>query len=333
MLTLDVFKGDGFSMMELTASVNKVPYVPGRLGRMGLFTSVPQHTRIASIEEDAGVLSLIPTTPYGAPPTQSQGSKRKLRYLEIPRRSKEDKVQAAEVQGLRAFGKTELETAQEFANKKLATLARQHDATQEYSRIGAVKGIILDADGTTTLYNLFTEFGVTQTSVDFVLGTATTEMLPKCYAVSRAIEDELGVATYDHIHVICGKTWFERFTTHPIVKDAYHRYQESAKLRNDSRSGFEFGELVFEEYRGKVGGVSFVADSEAHAFPVGVPELFISVYAPGDFLESANTLALPRYSKIAFDTEYNRWMKMLVESNYIDLCTRPKTLVKLTTSN
>lgn len=333
MLTLDVFKGDGFSMMELTASVNKMPYVPGRLGKLGLFTSQPQHTRIASIEEEGGILNLIPTTPYGAPPTKSSNAKRKLRYLEIPRRSKEAEVQAGELIGLRAFGKTELETAKDYGDKKLVKLTADHDATQEYSRIGAVKGVILDADGATTLYNLFTEFGVTQTTVDFVLGTSTTEMLPKCLAVKRAIEDELGLAMYDHIHVICGKTWFEKFTTHPVVKDAYHRYQDSAKLRSDNREGFEFGGIVFEEYRGSVGGVSFVADSEAHAFPVGVPGLFLSVFAPGDFMEAAGTLALPRYAKTAFDTEYNRWMKFLVESNYIDICTRPKALVKLTTSN
>jgi hypothetical protein len=40
-------------------------------------------------------------------------------------------------------------------------MATKMDATLEHLRIGAIKGQILDADGSALIYDLFTEFGVT----------------------------------------------------------------------------------------------------------------------------------------------------------------------------
>ena len=59
---------------------------------------------------------------------------------------------------------------QAVVNDRLAMMAMKHDATLEHLRIGAIKGQILDADGTTILYDLFDEFGVSQQAeVDFDL--------------------------------------------------------------------------------------------------------------------------------------------------------------------
>jgi Phage major capsid protein E len=44
----------------------------------------------------------------------------------------------------------------------------------EHFRIGAIKGQILDADGSAVIYDLFTEFGVAaHTEVDFDLDNAS----------------------------------------------------------------------------------------------------------------------------------------------------------------
>ena len=66
----------------------------------------------------------------------------------------------------------------EYAPQAGGMRLRQHaqltlDPTIEYQRVGALKGIILNGDGS-TLYNLFTEFGVTPpTEVGFDLANAT----------------------------------------------------------------------------------------------------------------------------------------------------------------
>lgn len=333
-LLTDIFGSNAFSAIELTAAVNQVPFSPGRIGQLGLFEARGVATRNIAVESLSGSLSLIPDTPLGAPANQHKHNDRTARNFRIPHHPLEDTILASEIQDVRVFGGTQLQGVQDVVNQRLIEMARKHDATLEYGRIGAIKGIILDADGSTSLYNLFTEFGISQDTVDFVLGTSTTEMLTKCYAVSRLIETELGQAVYDHVHCFAGKTWFERFTTHPTVAKAYANYQEAAgRLGGDNRRGFTFGGIVFEEYRGSVGGVSFVADSEAHFFPVGVPGMYITRFAPMDAVDTVNTLGLPRYARQAIDRDYGRYVKVLTESNPINLCLRPKALIKGTTSN
>lgn len=56
---LDVFSRDAFSFVTLTDSINKLPFVPGRLGSLGLFTEAPVPTTSIALEEQAGILTLV----------------------------------------------------------------------------------------------------------------------------------------------------------------------------------------------------------------------------------------------------------------------------------
>lgn len=334
MPTLDIFSNSAFSLTSLTDAINKVPFVPGRLGQLGIFDESGVSTTSVMIEEREGSLSLIETSPRGAPATQNLHNKRKARSLVVPHIALEDTVLADEIQNVRAFGtENALEGVQNVVNLRLAEMARKHDATLEHLRIGAIKGQVLDADGTSVLYDLFGEFGVTQhTEIDFDLDNATPAkgaVRKKCHDVVRKVEDELGAAPYTYVHAFCSATFFDDLVSHPEVEESYRRYQESAFLRAGLvRKSFEYAGITFEEYRGKVGSVDFIADGKAHFFPVGVPGLFRQYNAPADFVETANTIGLPRYAKQAVDQEFGRWVKLHTQSNPLPICTRPKVLIK-----
>lgn len=336
---IDIFTGDGFGVIELTAAINKQPFVPGKVRSLGIFEERGIVTTSIEIEEIAGTLAIIPNTRRGAPASQNKHAKRVVRSLTVPHFPLEDTIMASELQNVRAFGSTtELENIQNKVAQRLGEIRKKHDATLEYGSIGAVKGLLLDSDGITPIYNLFNEFGVEQTSIDFTLGTAATNMLGNCTDVAGAIEDELGAAVYDHIHVLCGKSFWKRFVSHPAVQDAYKYFEATGQrvnpLREDLRyKGFQFGDLIFEQYRGQVSGVAFVADNEAHAFPIGLPGLFITRFAPADFVETVNTEGLPIYAKAAVDPMFQRFVALHTQSNPISLCTRPGTLIKLISSN
>ena len=339
MLIQDAFNSNAFAEVELTAAINKQPFVPRKLGSMGLFEEKGVSVLTIAVEESDGTLSLIPNTARGAPSNQNLHSKRKLRPLNIPHFPLDETIMAEEIQGIRAFGSSELQVVERVRDDRLREMRAKHDATLEYGRIGAVKGIIYDSNGSTVIYNLFTEFGETQDSVDFVLGTATTDIKGKCVSVSRLVETELGADMYDHIHVFCGDEWFDKFVRHTEVKAAYERWAANGSaggqgqfLREDNRRGFPFAGMIFENYRGSVGGVDFVADAEAHFFPVGVPGLFITRFGPADFMETVNTLGLPMYAKAEMK-RFDRGIDIHTQSNPISICTRPKVLVKGTTSN
>jgi Phage major capsid protein E len=100
------------------------------------------------------------------------------------------------------------------------------------------------------------------------------------------------------------------------------------KMPYQARGSFEYSSIVFEEYRGRVGSVDFTDASKAYFFPVGVPGLFRQYNAPADFVETANTIGLPRYAKQAVDQQFARWVMLHVQSNPLPICTRPRVLIK-----
>jgi hypothetical protein len=319
MPALDIFSSSAFSMVALTDAINKMPYVPGRIGQLGLFREQGVSTTSVMIEEREGSLNLVETTARGAPAIQNTTNKRKARSLVVPHIALEDTILADEVQNVRAFGsESMLEGVQAVVNQRMFEMATKMDATLEHLRIGAIKGQILDADGSAVIYDLFTEFGVTaHTEIDFDLDNATPApgvIKKKCHDIRRKIEDELGAQPYEHIHAICGADFFDDLITHPEVEKAYERYLDGAFLRQgQARGSFEYSGIVFEEYRGRVGTVDFTDASKAYFFPVGVPGLFRQYNAPADFVETANTIGLPRYAKQAVDQQFARWVMLHVQ--------------------
>ncbi len=121
--------------------------------------------------------------------------------------------------------------------------------------------------------------------------------------------------------------------SHPEVTAAYERWQSNQAggqpgdfLRAGmARRSFVYASIMFEEYRGKVGATDFVAPDKAHFYPVGVPGLFVTRFGPADFVEAVNTLGLPRYAKAAPDMRFQRFVDLHMQTNPLNMCTRPRT--------
>jgi hypothetical protein len=329
---LNPFSNDAFQMVALTAAINKIPNTYGRLEQLGLMPPEGVRTRTLLIEEMSGVLNLLPTMPVGAPATLGTQAKRKVRSFVIPHIPHDDVVLPEEVQGLRAFGsENDLEALANLIARKLQNMRNKHAITLEHLRMGALKGVILDADGS-ILYDLYSEFGITAKSVNFALTTNTTEVLLKVLEVKRHIEDNLRGEFMTGIMCLCSQGFFDALTTHPKVKEAYQRWQQGQLLFTDNRTNFSFGGIVFEEYRGQATDPSgvvrkFIADDEAHFFPLGTASTFRTYFAPADFNETANTLGLPLYAKQA-PRKFERGTDLHTQSNPLPLCLRPEILVR-----
>jgi hypothetical protein len=260
--------------------------------------------------------------------------KRKMRSFSIPHIPHDDVVLPEEVQGIRAFGsETELQSIAEVITDHLQSMRNKHAITLEHLRMGALKGYILDADSS-TLYNLYDEFEITPKVVSFALGTTTTDVKKKCMEVVRHVEDNLRGEFMTGVHCLVSPEFFDALTSHKNVKDAYELWQEGAALRNDMRSGFSFGGITFEEYRGQATDMNgnvcrFIAANEGHCFPTGTAETFVSYFAPADFNETVNTLGLPMYAKQC-PRKFDRGTDLHTQSNPLPMCLRPGVLVKVT---
>jgi len=199
--------------------------------------------------------------------------------------------------------------------------------------MGALKGVILDADGS-VIYDLFDEFDITPATINFGLDKADTNVKKKCADVLRHLEDHLKGEFMTAAHVLCSPEFYDPLTDHPKVKDAFTYWQQGAVLINDMRAGFTYGGLTFEEYRGQatdVNGVTsrFIAAGEAHVFPFGTVDAFSTYFAPADFNETANTLGQVLYAKQE-PRKFERGTDLHTQSNPLPMCHRPGVLVKLT---
>lgn len=329
----DLLNHGSLTIESLTADINNLPFVPTRIRGMGLFTEQPINTTIALIGISNSKLTLVPNVPRGAPSQPKSLDDKTAKPFRVPHLPQRSTVMADSLQGARTFGasgQSEIDSAARRVTALNGKHRRDLDFTIEYHRLGAIKGLILDADGS-TMFDLYTEFGVAQQTEDFALGTDTTKVLTKTTSVLRKIEKALDGIKPAGVHAFVGSAWFDKFISHPKVERAYERFQEGAKLRSDNRSGFEFGGIVFEEYQGDYGGVVQVAPNEGYAFPIGVPDMFITRFAPADYIETVNTDGLPYYSK-AEPMKFNKGIEMESQSNPLNLNTRPAAVVKLTSS-
>ncbi len=336
MPSLDIFNDDAFSLRSLTKAINETPYQPMLVSSLGLFTEDPISTTSLMIEKRGTTLNLVPAASRGAPGRVESNDKSKLIPISTVHLPQRGAVLADEVQNVRAFGtESELEMVQSIVNRKLEKMRRNLDVTIEYQRMGAIKGQVLDANGTDVILDLFTTFGVSQQTHAMALTTDATKVKIKVMEAHRKVEDKLGGFRYTGMMALCGKGFFDALVSHPAVVAAYDRWMDGAFLREVQRSqdsgspGFIFANTTWHEYRGSVGGVSFIGDDDAYLIPMGIRDLFVTNYAPADYMETVNTLGLPYYAKQEA-MRMNKGVELEAQSNPISLCTRPDVVVKLT---
>lgn len=334
---INPFDQDAFNMVSLCAAINILPNMYGRINELGIFADDGITTRTAVVEEENGVLNILKTLPVGAPGNQNKVGKRKVRSFVVPHIPLDDIIRPEEFQGIRAFGQPAgMETLASVMNRHLQTAKNKYAITLEHLRMGALKGIILDADAS-TLYNLYTEYGISPKTVAFDLSVTSplTNVASKCREVVRHIEDNLKGEVMRGVRCLVSSEFFDAFISHPNVEKFYLNWQNAAAIaQQDPRKGFNFGGVTWEEYRGVAtdeNNVSrrFIAAGEGHAYPEGTMETFKTVYAPGNFIETVNTPGIPLYAKQVME-KMGRWVDLHMESNPLPLCLRPAVLVKVT---
>ena len=333
-LVLNPFTSDAFSFLSLTDSINKIPFTPGRLGELGLFSESGIPTTGIMVEENNGFLSLINASKRGGPGETRPKNPRTARTLNASHYQIDDTILAEEVQSVREFGMPATpRTVETYLGQRMAQITPNFDATLEFQRVGALSGIILDKNGA-TVYNLFTEFGVTQaTAISFGGLASTVKPRQVSATVVRTIKKLLGGIAMKGVGAMCSDTFWDALITHPDVEKTY-LYQEGQRLRDGiAYAQLDFGGVHWENYQGYVpknDGTSdvtpFIPAGAVLFYPLGVPNFFRTVFAPADYNETVNTIGLPRYAKaIPFDN--NKGVRLEMQANPLSYCTRPGALV------
>ncbi|MDR3152887.1 MAG: major capsid protein [Deltaproteobacteria bacterium] len=330
----------GFSLVEMTEAINKLPNRPNRISSLGLFSDFPITSNVALIEIKRNSLTLLPTQPWGTAGVGSGPTDRELKSLVVPHTPWEDTVMAADVIGVRRFGSDNaLETIQDKVLEKLQQAKDAFDATDEYRKVKALQGTVLDADGVTELFNSYAFFGGVRKSFDFKLGDSSQNVPENIIKLKRYMEKNLMGESMTGIRVFVGPVFFDKLVKHPSVKEIFLNWNGALeRLGGDFRSGFPLGGVIFEEYSGTVpkpdgsGMVQFVPEDGGMAIPLGTRSTFRRFVAPADYNSTVNTLGQPYYA-FQKETYDERGIRLFAQSNTLPICCRPTLLAEVKTSN
>lgn len=324
---LDTFAPDAFTLQSLTASINNTLYAPGRISDMGLFQEQGISTLTAIIEERDGALDLVTPKPRNdAGNVLAKEGDRRVRSFVIPHMPQRDALMADEVQGVRAFGsESQSESLLVRLTEKLQRMRRNIDYTMEHHRLQAVMGNYMASDGATT--SLFTEFGVAQQTLGMGFSTsASSSARSKITTLQENIESALDGVDYANVHVICSSGFWKALIEDKDAKETYLNWTAAADLRQDPRESFVWQGVTWERYRGTA--AVKVTDDSAYAIPMGVPDLFLTRFAPANYAETVNTIGLPYYAKSQM-MDFEKGFELEAQSNALNICTRPRAIIKL----
>jgi hypothetical protein len=340
MLTLDIFNNDAFGTVELTEALELVPYKPQYLGSLNIFEQRPVTTETIAIEQREGTLALVQTTPRGAPLPQRGKDPRTLHDFRTVRVAKGDRIMASEIQNVRDFGTTTaLEQIQDQVMRRMTGVRNDVELTWENMRLGAIQGIVLDADGS-TIRNYFTEFGIAQPGViDFDLDNANPAsgaVRVKCNQVVRAtMRAAKGMwLPQTQVFGLAADDFFDALVAHSEVRQTYLNQQEASQLRNDVGNAFDqvrYGQITFVNYRGTDDGTTLtVPAGTCKFFPVGAPGAFVQAMSPGESMTWANTQGRPFYPMIVPDRDRDQWADVEIYSYPLFIAARPGMLQRAT---
>lgn len=332
MATMDVFTGDAFSSIELTTALERVPFQPSWLGSLNIFEPRPVRTETVAVERRGNQLALVQTSQRGAPLPQATTQARDIRDFRTVRVAKGDRINASEIQNIRQFGsESELQQVQSEVMRRMIKVRRDVELTHENMRLGAVSGVVLDADGS-TIRNWFSEFGITPPTEDsWGLDSPNTDVRAKCHQLARqmARASEGAFTASSRIIALAGDNYFDKLTGNKQVRETYLNWQAAADLRGNAAFGeFEYGGIRWVNYRGTDDGAVGVSPNSVRFFPVGAPGVFEVAQSPGESFEWVNTPGRDMYAVIVPDRDRNMFVDVEVYSYPLHICTRPQMLLR-----
>ena len=330
---------NGFQLTDVSESILLIPNTWGLINELGIFSeqSVSQHS--ITLESTAGTIGLITDRVRGERNNVSRDEVRRLYSYAVPHFPLSDAVKPEDIQGIRAYGTADAaETEAAVIARKLERIRRSHAITLEYARAQAITTGTVYAPNGTVAANYYTDFGVTRKEIDFVLSTATTNLLGKLEEGLAHVQDNiLSGEVINDVVILCSPEFFSKFIDHASVKEAYKYYSSTQEpLRQRLGTGiyrsFYHGGCLLLEYRGSYNGQRLIPAGDAYMLPKGTSESFITAFSPCNRFSFVNSLGEQVY---AFTNRDGNDSEITIESesNFINILRKPQCVVRCFSSN
>lgn len=340
--------GNAFELQDYTQEIAIIPTSWTLLNDVGLFSEEMLSTHTVTFEEQGKTLGLITDQVRGAKPLAGKDDIRKIHSYNIPHFPYADAIKPQDVQSKRAYGSaTMAETEAAVLARKMERIRRNYDVTMEVSRFATLTtGNAYGPSGTIT-GNFFTQTGVTQTVVDFVLGTAGTDVVGKCEAVIAAMQDNANTGdVITGVVAYCSPTFFAKLIAHAKCQQAFQYYTATeGQLIQRNRAGsngpnnisglyreFSFAGIRFIEVRTVLAGQTLIPAQDVVFVPTGTTDTFVSYFSPANKMDFVNTMAERTYMW-TYRSPKGESVDIEAESNWLNVLRRPALVVRGTTSN
>jgi hypothetical protein len=330
---------NAFSVIDYTQELALVPTKWSLLNDIGLFSNESLTTNTVTFEEQNQTLALVTDQYRGAKPRANSDDVRKLHAYPIAHYPVVDALKPEDLQGVRAYGSQDVaETKAAAIARKVAKISRAFDDALELARFRTLSTLQVYAPNGTISGNFATDFGITQKSVNFVLGTAGTDVVAKVEEVIAHMQDNAQGTTVAGVVGYCSPAFFAAFISHPKIVAAYQYYASSDAqnvLRNRAGNSmsmfrqFVYAGVTLIEVRGAIGGVNLVNAGEAIFVPTGTEDVFVTYYGPANKMDLVNTVAEQRYLW-TFDSPKGESTEIEAEANWINVIRQPALIVKAT---
>lgn len=327
-----------FEIVDRTNDINLIPNTWGLINELGIFSeeSVAQNT--ITFESTSGTISVIPDQIRGARNNVNKDDNRIIKAFSLTHHPLDDYVTPQDVAGKRAYGSDNVETKDAVLARKLARVRMNHAITLEAARAQAlVLGTQFSPNGTITT-DYYSDFGIIRKNIDFVLGTAGTEVNEKSEEAIAHIQDNMmSGEVADNFVCICSPEFFAKLIKQAGVKEAYKYYASVQEpLRNRQGTGlyrrFVHGGMEFVEYRASYNGSRLIPANEAYIVPRGTLDSFKTFFGPANKFDLVNTLGEKLYAWTYTDAKGEK-IDIQTETNFLNLLAKPAICVKCTTSN
>lgn len=336
-LVTDIFNQNGWGAIEFHEEiVERVDHKPQLLGSLGLFEPIYSRSRTIAIAQKDRTLTLIPTSADGSPPAELEVKASDLKTFNAVRLAKGSTILASEMAGVLAlpFDQQTKDVAQEVTDRT-ASILDDLELTWEHMRFGAIQGKVLDANGTTVLFDWYDLWDISEASeINFELNVEATDVRKKCRDVKRAMMKKAkGVwAPGTRVGALVGDEFFDLLVNHKQIKETKLGNERAPLLENiEGYSAIEIEGITFINYRGTDDDSTIsIATTKARFFPIGAPGAFKVGYAPAnEFKPYLNQRGREYYGLMLADTSgRDAWDRVELYSYPLFICTRPEMLLR-----
>ena len=322
--TLDIFRGDGFSMTSLIKGIDQKPFKPNFVTSLGLFRKEPIRTETVTIESRKDGLSLIPLSQRGDKAFQRKTEKRNLRHFSTFRLAQEETVFASELQFVRQMDTANamMEAKKEVArrlgggNTSGVGILDNMDLTAEFMQMAALQGYMMDSDGS-IIYDYAAEFGITPLADVNVIysGIGEGDFRIVCNNLIRdaARADSFHWSFKTRYMALCSDEFFDNLSKIPEVRQQYRNAVAGAG--NVVEGGSAFGEITYGNirwvnYRGTDDQSTIaIPANTARLVPIDGNDIFSEVLAPGEKFAHIGKVGEAVYPEVKVDSD-DEWIKI-----------------------